>query len=953
MSEEQPSLDVARVAEEPAQQTQTEPAAPVSLQQQNQAPSIEAAENPMIKMEPEVVMQDDTARSTISTNVSPAAIDGRQDALAKQIKANKTRMRVIPAGLRNEYAVPVRLSAVQRKIYYKLLLDAAPLIESFCASQQSGAVKDEDGTRIQELLTSLEAVLTHPLLLAKEEPRGNLDDAQEAWYITQASSKFEMLVELIEALRQQPVRICVLYDSDKVLQLLKTVLRGLRVHYAEADTDSADASTQESSQGTIEVLLVAHDASYIPGEPVDLAIAFSREGTCTFAPVLRLVVINSSEHILRQSSNQAVIVSGTAALYEQVGQGGLDAADLVSKTIQFLCGHPLVATLPDALNLNESDYEGSIYSASAAFPDSSQQPLTGNKKRKLDGNSAGSGHVSGRFDRHPRVLVTDIDGVEVHTEEATSTAQPAATDAPEQQRDGVFGQAMDYEVGSTNDGDADNSLQQQNFINPASLSHGLTPVNEDTKISIFGTDQATQTSVDPQVLAESRAQVLTLQADLERLAGRFDELREECRGFGEARDEAEAKFASLQKRFDRLTEEVRQARIDRQDARAELEKAKMPLLPEESSPEFIATENRRLKTELERAKKSSEARQQDFDFLRQQYQQSSSAAAELASEKETLELDIKQLKAREEGGLAYKLARLQASQGQAAAEERCKDLEARNAVLVEQLKRMRDAREALLTLQQGAPRGRERTRASSAQDTTTSGRRRGAATPSNLGVQAATNAAVQQVALQGRESVGDGTPSGASLSRMSLASLLSPSASAEDPPSRSSPPTNAPGTSSGASSHFGGPGRSATSTPHQQHPYPLHQHQPRPIAPAAGSSGIPQQQVGYGSLINPYGTAPASVGGAGGPARSGSPYGTRYGGGGGYHPYDGYHGAPPGYPPQGMFAPYANSAPAPTGYPEPPQPKKSGRQPGRASAKNSPQLTKVLPAIKRARTPLS
>lgn len=790
-----------------------------------------------------------TELQACTEGINSHTLKRRRDSMAKRINANKSRLRIVPEALSREYAVPVRLTALQRKQYFRILREASesPSAVKVKAEQVDGDVED-GATMGGKLIARLDRVLLHPKL-AENSASPESKKSEKPWSLVQSSSKLELLVDIIEALRTQPVRLAILYDDEHVLKILQTVLDELTVLHVDLGAD--DAKLESGDLEVLSTVLVPSDRTDIlPSEPIDLSIAMTKHGKCSFASLLRLVVANSSEHVARQSSDEKFVLGGAVSLHEQVGQTSCDTGTVVGQIMRLLCGHAFTLQLPEAMSLPSSSGGSVVDSVPEA-------PAPTSKKRKYDGN-----HIPGRFEPRPRIIVTEIDGVEVHTE---APPESTAADAMQRALDGSP-IAIDPSLAASQTG------MPTHFIDPASLSNTPTTLAKPAATSIF----AKPTSEEQLVI--------TLEADLERLAMRFDDLRQECRVIGEARDDAETASAALQKRFDRLLDEVRSLKSERVEMRRELEKLKMPPLPsDEGSLEYLRAENRRLQTELERALKSAESRTQDFDFLRQQYQQSSSAAAELAQEKTALEADIAQLKARAEGGLSHKLAGLQARAARREVEEMCEDLEARNAVLVEQLRRMRDAREAILALQQVVPRGRERTRASSAQEINAV-RRRGAATPSNLGVQATTNAATQQLVQQAH--AGSEQPTGSTnVTRLSVASLLSPSTSNEDSTPSASVPSGPAQTQRSAAPT---PTAGGSNIPAYGQPSGIQQ--PTPQHPMAGNhlnaTHHPQQHQGhYPPYAQPQAIA-ATMASDAPLARPASPYSTRYGGT--FHPYDPY-----------------------------------------------------------------
>lgn len=284
----------------------------------------------------------------------------------------------------------------------------------------------------------------------------------------------------------------------------------------------------------------------------------------------------------------------------------------------------------------------------------------------------------------PEIIITSIDGLDVHTEAVTnnddrvSTAREESNHAPDPSIDSLYGLPNGHGPSDLDLHVVDQGIPQAQFVSPIYLEKTPSHRYESPKSELWNKETPDQT------------RIITLEADIERMMDRFDELKQQCQLYAEQRDEAQSQAASLQKRFERVLEECRQAKAEKNDIKSELDKMKMPSLPGEDHDEYTKIENIRLKTELEKAKKSMESRMQDFEFVRQQYQQSSTAAADLANDNAILKEEIDRMKNQMEGGMGYKLAVAQCNGNLQAISEQLESTECRNLVLIEQVRRMKD-----------------------------------------------------------------------------------------------------------------------------------------------------------------------------------------------------------------------------------------------------------------------
>lgn len=568
----------------------------------------------------------------------------------------------------SEYVIPVRLTSIQRKIYRSVLLDYAPSIEAFCRDP-SQPDPSKQVSRLREILLQ---ITTHPLMVADTLPELSMSEDDEAWYLIESSSKFEVIAELLECLRPHDLRVAIFCDDEQLATLWRIVLKGLKVRYTENDLSHEEKSTQDGSVGDLHVLLLPTTVSVVEDGPLDLVFSLGEAGHMPQAPLMRLVANNSAEHVAMQITDTLTIVSTLAKLGETVGACIQDTGEIVQRIIDFLCGQPLELDGLHELTFPSSQYELLPYSV----------PIeNGLSKETQEADIEGSS----RPDQVTSIVITEVDGLEVHTEMPEHAFRQTLLTRLDKKHetDTTRAFADTTEVYSMHPQEivdrGDTAIQAQ-FISPSNLEVTPTQPYEAVKSEIWAKPTADQ------------EQVATLEEDIERMMLRFDNLREKCRVLAEQRDEALAQAASTQKRFERVLEEARNSRNDKNELKSELDRLRLPALPEETSPDYRKVENIRLKTELDKAKKSSESKLQDFEFVRQQYQQSSNAAAELATENSELRAELELAKNQLQGGLGYKLAVSQAAAVQDSLREEAENLSLRNNVLIEQLRRMRDER---------------------------------------------------------------------------------------------------------------------------------------------------------------------------------------------------------------------------------------------------------------------
>ena len=424
---------------------------------------------------------------------------------------------------------------------------------------------------------------------------------------------------------------------------------------------------------------------------------------------------------MRQDLPKVAWVSTIASISCSVGVCSYDAGQVVQNITRYLCGNQLELEQLQQSTFTSPQFEG--ISCSTSIDEAATKSSTQLPDAKDDEMTDVVKNVP-----LPHILVSHIDGMEVHTE----ARERSHDDMNQSQPIGSLLYDNHIHQGPGSDSN------HQSLIDPSTQSQYVSPSHlENTPSQVF---QELRETIWAHSTPEQE-KIAALESDLERIMLRFDDIREECRLLAEHKDEAQAQATALQKRFERTLEEARAARSDKNDLKLELDRLKLPALPDESSPEYLMAVNTRLHSELEKAKKSSESKVQDFEFVRQQYQQSSAVAAELATENEGLKAKIVLLENRVTGGEGHTSVIKQGAAVLQSLEEDVENLTLRNNILIEQLRRMRDDRMA--------SRGRGETR----RDTSLQVRKR-AASASDLG---------QRKKL---EKLG--------ASRLSVASLISP-----------------------------------------------------------------------------------------------------------------------------------------------------------------------------------
>lgn len=146
-----------------------------------------------------------------------------------------------------------------------------------------------------------------------------------------------------------------------------------------------------------------------------------------------------------------------------------------------------------------------------------------------------------------------------------------------------------------------------------------------------------------------------------RLQVRHEELRRTLLEVKKSLRESQKTQEGLETRKERMLNELMKLKTERAQLWTDLEQARKSLLagpPETAQLEQLRAENEKLGEKLRSAENSAQARERDFDFLRDQYQQASNGAFELRGDNDKLRKEISVLEKRSDE-VVVQLRRLQ------------------------------------------------------------------------------------------------------------------------------------------------------------------------------------------------------------------------------------------------------------------------------------------------------
>ena len=213
-----------------------------------------------------------------------------------------------------EFVVPLPAPSRVKDQYVELLESYRTTIKRF--HDDDSMDKGLTGT-VQHMLDRLNNITTH-IDLDNETTviQQDVTSSVQVTWAVDSSAKFQFLQQLIRCLYHKSVNIAVVARGGRLLDLLETFLKGLRVEYYRVDTASR-LGTVSATTSSLMMTLIPSDYG-VPLSmpvPVNLIVAFDTSvdqeinemhGVRTYhstdgrvVPVVHLLVYGSAEHISR------------------------------------------------------------------------------------------------------------------------------------------------------------------------------------------------------------------------------------------------------------------------------------------------------------------------------------------------------------------------------------------------------------------------------------------------------------------------------------------------------------------------------------------------------------------------------------------------------------------------------------------------------------------------------
>ncbi|KAE8441525.1 hypothetical protein EG329_004871 [Mollisiaceae sp. DMI_Dod_QoI] len=559
----------------------------------------------------------------------------------------------------DEFLVPLPMVAILRDIYMTTMEKKhKSLIETFVRDE---VFEESQVSEIDSMLDELRKLCDHPDLIADDFSYQRLvEQWQQAKWALNVSTKCMFLGELLPRVQSLDLHILILVRPGRMTEILEAVLKHLEFAYTRADQQPWNGVPVH---GLLRITLhPTGDQKFTCEEPT-VVIAFDstskdfsflrdvrsnpRRYTSGLAPLISLVVAQSIEHLERHFDDEVdpiqkkiKIVKGLRQLAGYVdcfkSDYPVSAGSAVAKYLEegALAGSWPLLPMPE---IDEFDFS----------PDSSQLE----SKEELDAELA-----TQSYDMPPSQILHPGTKRQLANEDAMDT------DSPKRQR---LTPVPDEQAG-----EMDISHVSDSVVQPSSILPQSSAVPASSKVGAQGGDMD-QVSLLLKKIKDLEIHLRSKEVSEAQLRQINNDLEARCQDFESSIANIQPKYqealndrghfeyeltqtltreAETRRRMDAKDVEITKLKEKNASIALELSAARQALatstIPEVAEMASMKEEVTKTKAENERLQKRLANMQNDLEYMRTNYQNSSSIAAESASELRDLKSEIAELQAK-------------------------------------------------------------------------------------------------------------------------------------------------------------------------------------------------------------------------------------------------------------------------------------------------------------------
>lgn len=549
-----------------------------------------------------------------------------------------------------DYVLPVPMAESQRTLTDQVVsLHYSDILKLF---ETAESVMHES---LDTLFANSQLVATHPYLLVEQYEPHNLLLKEVPAQLARESGKFGVLGDIIDLIKDDKKHMALVCRPGKTMDLIEAYILGKFVNYRRySGSYLREPNGEDNDFSTVHLIpssnldpsfvedkfdfLVAFDQSFSTSEPHVAKILKSHTKPPTPLPMLRLIPLNSVEHIALKFSDDTngdflkKVLAAVVCLRWSVGSIPADLKPLYHQHLEPLADwfhNPTTPwQLPELPGVEE-------YSASDVEESLLKEWEDEDEKESSTGSQIGKG-ANGYYNVKRLKRETDY-------------------------------------VSEDRDSENDGELVPYQTL----MTHQLI-----RKMNVLITKNSQlKTDLESYKLTSSQRQEA------------YEELVEEMGTKVRAIDELENRLRFTERKVERLTTE-RERAVEKTDRVAqELLTTREAI--QNGPPETAKLDDQRrrieeLEAELKKSQEKLESRNRENEYMREEYQTASSAAADAHSQIKTLKEENAELEKRADGE-AIRLRSLTFDEERSAKDDQIKELTSKLELLEEHLRRMMDS----------------------------------------------------------------------------------------------------------------------------------------------------------------------------------------------------------------------------------------------------------------------
>ncbi|PWW72749.1 hypothetical protein C7212DRAFT_301179 [Tuber magnatum] len=540
----------------------------------------------------------------------------------------------------------------QRAAYISAITAKSEMIDKFL--NHPFPAPEELAGEMDKLVAECRLIAVHPDLPYSEINPRDVDFEKESKNYIAKSPKFSFLKKLFDSISELSIKVEIVASPGRTIDMLEIFFRGIKVHCTRRDKlnqlPRLPASEQRgfgkvallpsSKSGAVVVsadLVIAMDSTFVADVPEVVRVRKSLFVVGKLAPVLRLVSLNTLEHIELCYGDSEPRYPALYTYIETMKNLLHDAGTLADSY------KPTFATavLSTAKWLSKNPIEGApklegfpLLPIVERLPQVRGSELHDKRKREGEpsgGQSPGPSPPASIQTKRLRIACPINSLATSSPSRHMGTATPAKDPVPIQPTPPAESEAHLPSLAMQIDGDDVGATGVVDDGPPKSWVY----ITDEVVDKMEPADLKKTLKAGKQVLQEWKRFALLTQDTVNKHRESFTALQTEKDGLVKSLSKADARGKRLDSEISKLRDDLKQANSAVQRAKADFSSAADPL------PVIgqLRDENEKLRKKLESMDRREKAKEEEFEFLREQYQNATSSGVELRKDLDRVKAD--------------------------------------------------------------------------------------------------------------------------------------------------------------------------------------------------------------------------------------------------------------------------------------------------------------------------